>query len=512
VALIITDDGPQTETLGESADALRAEFLLAFPPQGDQALDLSPDSYTGREVQILGEQFVALQDLLLQFLDLLDPSEATGVWVDFHLSLQASRRKPATRSTIPGMVYGTPGTNVGDRRVLYTPNGTRWRTPVGLAIGPTGITPTVLTADQVGPVSALDTGTSSWTIVDVVTGWAAVESSGNVRLGSDTESDEQGRARAGRTAPGICVGTYPALLKALLEVPGVVDVGVNNNRALLPDSEGVPGKSVECVVEGGTDEDVAYAIASTVNGTAGFFGGTALEVTLEIELKDGTVVEQPVVVRFTRVAYVDVIVQYTITFGVPANAPGNTADLAKQVGAAYINAAGRGVDVVPSASGAAVTAALPAASEPVVTTLVARKGDPLAALSILITSRQRARTNPAPQPASVQSTNLEPFNFDVSWVLVLSVDGVSTNVTFAASDFEVVSTASTLEIAKVINAQVSTAVASNNDGALFIETLTTGVEAELIVGVGSSAMLLIELGLAAATYNGSDGDIEVIIA
>ena len=507
----ITDNGVQIQTLGEAVAEFETAFLAAFPPVGDQALDLSADSYTGREIQIMSEQFIALQGLLTQFVDLLDPTEATGTWVDFHLSLQATRRKPATRSTISGIVYGLPATNVGDKRVRFLPNETLWRTPAGLVIGPTGITPTTLTADTAGPVQAINAGTASWTIIDVTAGWVAVESSANVNLGTNIESDEAGRTRAQVTAGGIGVGTLPALFKALWEVPGVVGVGINNNRQLLPNADGVPGKSVECVVEGGTDEDIGYAIASTVNGTAGLFGGTTLDVTLEVELEDGTTQSLVVSVSFTRVAYIDVIAQYTITFGVLGNAPANASDLAKTVGAAYINNAGRGVDVVATASGSAVTAAMPANSEPVVVTQIARKGDPLGAASIVISTRQRARINPEVQPASIESLLAEPFNFDVTWVLLLEVDGLTYLVTFSSTDFVVVSAATTLEIADVINAQVSTVVASDNDGALLIETLTSGSTSTLAISLGTSAGLLATLGLSVGSVVGSDGDIEVII-
>jgi hypothetical protein len=98
---------------------------------------------------------------------------------------------------------------------------------------------------------------------------------------------------------------------------------------------------------------------------------------------------------------------------------------------------------------------MPANSEPVVVTQIARKGDPLGAASIVISTRQRARINPEVQPASIESTNTETFNFNVTWILALEVDGIGYNVTFASTDFAVVSAATTLEIANVINAQVS---------------------------------------------------------
>jgi hypothetical protein len=512
----VTDQGVAVQTLGEVVAGLKAVFTTEFQPVEGELLDVSPDSYTGREILIFSEEYVSAQNLLLTFVELLDAGQAQGVWVDFHLSLQATSRKPATFSTIPALVYGTPDTNVGDRRVRFTPNGTLWRTPAGLVIGANGTAETTLTAVDPGPINAIASGTTLWVIVDRVTSggsWSAVESTGDVRLGTLVESDDAARRRVIRTAPGIGRGTKPAILATLWAVPGVVDADLNNNRFLVVDANGVPPKSNEAIVDGGSDEDVAAAVLISYSGTAGYYGSTEVFVSVDVEMPDGSTIELSDTVKFTRVTRVPVIARYTISFGNEDAAPDNVADLAKSVAANYINTAGRGVDVIPTASAGAIIAALPALSEPTIVGEVALMGGVLGSTTVPISSRERAIISPEPSPASVTSTNTETFNFDTSWTFTLAVDGGSPfELTFLSTDFLVVSAATALEIATAINRQTTALLAGVDQGAIVLQSITSGAESAIQVSVSSSAALLTELGFTVGTVFGSDGDIEVVVA
>ena len=84
----ITNEGILTQTLGEVTAELDAAFRVAFPPVAGEQLDTTADSYTGREILILGEQFVTAQDLLLEFVALLDPQQAQGAEIDYELFLK----------------------------------------------------------------------------------------------------------------------------------------------------------------------------------------------------------------------------------------------------------------------------------------------------------------------------------------------------------------------------------------------------------------------------------------
>lgn len=518
----LDDTGFVPETQGERKSKLDAGMLEAFPPVGNEFLTLNPDSYTGRSNEVLAEQLVTADNLTAAFLDILDPQQSTGVWTDLHMRLQATRRKPATRSTIPGLLQGVPGTLVGDKQVRFLPNDTLWRTPLldkngdPLAIEANGFLRVTLTATVDGPIDAVETGTASWLIVDQVTGWSnttgTVESTGPVRLGTDIESDSVGRTRLTKPSTSALGGaaTKPAIVKALNEIPGVVDADINNNRKLVP-VDGIPPKSIEAIVEGGDLQTIANTLLGTYQGTAGYFGNTTLEGSVAIDLPDGrtlTVTEQT---SWTTPTLVAVVARYVITYGRLEFAPddGGIA-IALEVASAYINEAGRGVDVIPTASAAAIVAALPPASEPTIAAEVALKGSVPSPAPIPITDRQKASINPEPQVAEVTSTLAEPYVFTVTWVLALSVDGgPQVAVTFAATDFDNISQAQALEIANVIALQVDTLDAGVDEARVQFASKTSGAASSVEILAATSAGLLATLGLVAGTTLGTDGDIEV---
>lgn len=506
----ITNDGILTQTLGEVTADLSASFRAAFPPIAGEQLDLSPDSYTGREVAILAEQFTLAQDLLLDLITLLDPQQAQGVFLDYHLSLQASTRSPATSSTIAAIVYGLPGTAVGDKRVRYLPTSSQWRTPVGLVIPANGQAITTLSAVETGPVVALETGTEQWLIVDATDGWDAVESTTDATLGTTVESDGAIRERLSRGAVGLCTSTRPAILRALYGVPGVVSAQVWNNRTLLPNAVGVPAKSIESVVEGGSDDAVALAILRSYNGTAGFAGTTSHEVTDTITLEDGSTVTTTETVRWSRIERIDIVIDITVTVLDSTLLGQDAEDVIQAAVAAWTNALNADIDVYPEAISSQVWDALEPGSVSDVTVLIAEKPNTPGGVPIVLSIRQRARTNPEPQQATVEGTIAGPWNLFSGWTLVLGFDGGAPQVaTFDAADFAVISAATPIELAAAINRQVTGGVAGVNEGVLTLTSNTAGASSAVQILATGTPALLVTLGLTAGTTTGSDGDITV---
>ena len=521
----LDDTGFVPETQGERKAELDAGMLAAFPVVGNEFLVLNPDSFAGRTNAVLAEQLVTADNLTAAFLDILDPSQATGVWIDFHLRLQATRRKAATRSTIAARLQGVPSTPVGDKLVRFLPNESLWRTPVNdnngdpLIIPANGLLDTTLTATVDGPVDAVETGTASWLIVDQVPGWSntgtgSVESTGAVRLGTDLEAGSVARARLARPETSSLGGaaTKPAIVKALNEIPGVVDADINNNRKIVP-VDGIPPKSIEAIVEGGDLQTILNTILKTYPGTAGYFGNTSGVASVTIELPDGRTLTVTENVALTIPTDVPIEASYVITYGRPDLAPDDGGvQIALDVASSYINNAPRGTDVLPSASASAIVAALPPASEPTIAAKVALKGFPLDVVPIVITDRQKAKINPEPQPAEVTGTVNETFSFDVSWVLVLSIDNAApVSVTFSTTDFEIVSQARALEVANVVARKVATANAGVDEGRVQIASKTSGAASSITLSPASSPALLLALGFVVGTTNGSDGDITVSV-
>nr|WP_217500090.1 baseplate J/gp47 family protein [Kosakonia sacchari] len=111
------------------------------------------------------------------------------------------------------------------------------------------------------------------------------------------EDDEQYRARlqTAATARRVTVSaSRPGIKNAVLAVPGVTFVQVDNNRGIDTDANGIPGKSVQVFVAGGDTDAIAQAIYDAAAGECGFYGDVAGTAT------DGNTSET---VYFSRQSY-----------------------------------------------------------------------------------------------------------------------------------------------------------------------------------------------------------------
>ena len=393
----------------------------------------------------------------------------------------------------------------------YLPTDTLWRTPPGLVIAANGQASTTLSAVVTGPLQALETGTEQWLIVDVTTDWDAVESTAEAIPGTDAESDDEARVRLQRSTAGLCGSTRPGILRALWGVPGVTSVQVWNNRTLLPNAVGVPAKSIESVVEGGSDDDVGLAILRSYNGTAGYAGTTTHTVTDTITLDDGSTVDVTETVAWSRIERVDLLVEVTITILDADLLSADSRELVWSAVADWANGLDAGIDVYPEAIEAQVWDALPDGSISDVVALVSVKPGVPAGAPIGLSIRQRTRTNPAPQQAQIVGTVLAPWNLTTGWQLVLSIDGGAPQaLTVNVSDYLVISAATAIEVAAAFSAQLTGAVVGVDEGALTLTTDTAGSSSSIQIMATSSPSLLLTLGLVVGTTSGSAGDVTAV--
>ncbi|MNB60031.1 hypothetical protein D3C81_31650 [compost metagenome] len=97
------------------------------------------------------------------------------------------------------------------------------------------------------------------------------------------ENDELYRARLQAEAASrkkASSASRPGIRDAILAVDGVSYCAVNTNRGIQTDSDGLPGKSVQAFVAGGSDDAVAQALWEACAGECGTFGtshGTATQ-------------------------------------------------------------------------------------------------------------------------------------------------------------------------------------------------------------------------------------------
>lgn len=513
MAAEITNAGPLIDTLNVALAELDADFRTEFGT-GPAGIDLTPKSYTGRQNPILAGRDVALQQLMAELVSLLNLNNAQGRFLDFIGTVLGEPRLAAASATIPAIVYGTPGFVAGDRRVRYLRNSTIWRVPIGTTIGANGQVAVDLVADTAGTttsdgtaIEAFQDGTDQWIIVDTNPNFLAVESTADSSAGRDIEGDPSYRARLRVAGRGSDKATEPGVTRAIQRVAGST-AKIDNNRDLVPNANGVPGKSIEALVESGTDEAVAQAVYDSYSDTAGYFGSTSA-TAVDANGNDVTVL-------FTRIQSVLIVWDITIdTTAAEVALPDDAESVVETALTGYTNGLAFGLDVQPEEGAAAIRSALPQGSiaEGNLTVLVGLKGGPPpAATTVPITSRQVARTDPEPQSAEVLGTNTQPFNIIAGQVLQLAVDGgTAQDVAFVVADFQVISAATALELATAINNRTSGITAGTEQGALVIRSDTTGATSSINIGTGSTVGLLTTLGLSFGTEFGSDGDITVTI-
>lgn len=93
-----------------------------------------------------------------------------------------------------------------------------------------------------------------------IIGWHSVNNLLAGSRGSDIETDESLRLRYGLSRSGAGFATSDSIRSWILTIPGVTTARVYENRSALEDAYGMPGHSIECLVDGGFDYDIAQMI------------------------------------------------------------------------------------------------------------------------------------------------------------------------------------------------------------------------------------------------------------
>lgn len=190
------------------------------------------------------------------------PETAIGTSLDSVVKLNGIKRKAASKSTCQVKITGTPFTQIVDGAVRDRA-GLTWDLPSSVVIDSSGTTYTVATCRTAGAVSAL---AGDITQIETPTyGWVSVTNEVAAVLGNAQETDAQLRERqtisTANPSQTMLDGTKGAIA-ALKNVSHYAVYENDTNVSSVTDDNpyGLPAHSVTCVVEGGTDEDVAEAI------------------------------------------------------------------------------------------------------------------------------------------------------------------------------------------------------------------------------------------------------------
>lgn len=192
-------------------------------------------------------------------------------------------------------------------------------------------------ASVTGPTQASE-GVVSRLITPVV----GVDSTTNpfdYTVGRDRELDEDYRLRIKTDQASNAKATNPAIKAALRAITGVTYATAISNNTEVTDGDGRPSKSVECIVQGATDIEVATAIHNVIADGIRPYGTTTIAILDE----DGDSHE----ISFSRPSAVNIAIDIEYTTYPEEMFPDGGETTMVQAALDYVNGLGIDIDVIP---------------------------------------------------------------------------------------------------------------------------------------------------------------------
>lgn len=296
----INNTGVIVPDTGDILEQVKNEYRAAF---GD---DLVTDPTTPQGVLIVAE--TESRDAVVRnnaaVANQINPNLAGGVWLDAIWALTGGARDPATRSRVDAVLTGVIGTTVPVGSLAKTAADNQFQTVETVTIGNAGTASVTFESVEFGaiPCGAGDLDS----VVSSVLGWETVTNAAAATLGTTQQSDESARRERRQTLALQGRRLSQSVMSSVMAVQGVVSMAFRENPADTTETiDGVAmvGHSIYACVDGGTDLDVADAIAVNMNGFA-MVGDTDVTVT---DLYSG----QAYNVTFQRPEAVDVLIRIT---------------------------------------------------------------------------------------------------------------------------------------------------------------------------------------------------------
>ncbi|MNQ33046.1 Baseplate J-like protein [compost metagenome] len=301
----VTDQGFEAkrlaEVLSDAADQLRT---IVDPVSGESLQpNFEAEDPAMQVVQVplegTGAAWEAMQLVYQQF----DESKATGASQSALVQLNGIERLDEAPSNAQEVLTGTPLALIPAGQLVSDVNNTnQWATTTDVTLDAFGTATVTVRCTVNGPVAAA-AGTLS-RIVTPYPGLSSVNNPADAVLGRNIESDTELRQRQRLSTMAPASSPVESIYGNLANVAGVTYVRVRQNNTLVPDSNGIPGKSVAAVIVGGEPLDIAMTLLARTGVAAEWFGSSSLTLT--------DVQGEPYVVKWTVPTPAPIYIELTL--------------------------------------------------------------------------------------------------------------------------------------------------------------------------------------------------------
>ena len=269
---MLTNKGYEIITLDEILSSLSTGQKNIFPD-----LNLDPSTPDGQLNGLIGEAIALGHEIGLSMYNGLDPMTAEGVMLDRLCALNGITRLQSNPTEVIVTFTGADGSVIPAKTSVSATsiNGVTFLTTDTVTIDSSGDISVNAVASEDGtiavPVGAINT------IDNPVSGVVSVTNLQSGAIGRLKETDQQLRIRRLQSLAILSTSLVDSLYAKIGEVNGVTAVRVYENKEQTTDADGTPPNTVWCIVEGGTDYDVADAIMRGKSLGCGLRGATVVQ-------------------------------------------------------------------------------------------------------------------------------------------------------------------------------------------------------------------------------------------
>ncbi|AOM40578.1 baseplate J/gp47 family protein [Xenorhabdus hominickii] len=296
--LQITDTGIVVEQLSVIHQRLEAGFRRIY----GEDINLDADSPDGQIVGLFSQELANINQVIAVIVQMLDPYNATGAWLEQRAMYAGLVRRGAKFSYLDEVIItGNAGVTVPAGTVLTDDNRVKWVTLIDATLNNNGSAQVKLRSQELGSFTLQPN--KELKMETVIVGVEKVITTKEAKAGSEEETDGNFLLRFMRSHSINNHDDRQGIEAALLDLPDVKQARVYENDTNQTDIRGVPPHSMNAVVMGGRNEDIALAILKKKAGGCGLMG--AISYWCEYSGAERTV-------KFDRAEMVDIRVKIII--------------------------------------------------------------------------------------------------------------------------------------------------------------------------------------------------------
>ena len=275
---------PSTGIVIPDTSVVRQVWVDEFKSILGNDIDTTEETNIGRLIESLTMAFRTIIGINAQNMNQINPSQATGIYLDAIGALYGVARVPATKTTVVVKLTGTPNTVVAANSSVANIDNIQFFTSDTATIGANGSVSVQAVSSETGPTNSQIT-----TPLTAIAGWNAVETESVIAIGVVAESDDSFRERI-INAMSRGIGTIESIYNAVYAADASVSsvVVLENGKGVPVVKRGVfmPPHSIYVCVYGGADAKIAEAIYKTKTAGATLVNDSGYGTKVEEDVTD----------------------------------------------------------------------------------------------------------------------------------------------------------------------------------------------------------------------------------